>query len=80
MRDIVTLVNGKPQGYVSSTEFAKMHNIAEVTVRVWIRRKKIEGLKVGNQWFIKPETPYPVEKKRGRRSVNCGSNKELPVL
>ena len=80
MRDTVILIDGKPQGYISSSEFAKMHNVAEVTVRVWIRRKKIEGLKVGNQWFIKPDVPYPIEKKRGRRSTSNGSHKELSVL
>ena len=80
MRDMVLLVNGKPQGYVSSSEFAKMHNIAEVTVRVWIRRKKIDGLKVGNQWFIKPETPYPIARRRGKGSENYGRNKKLPML
>lgn len=65
MHDIVTLINGKPRGYLSSKEFAESVGVQQTTVRIWIRREKLEAIKVGNEWFIRIGTPRPEEKRRG---------------
>lgn len=67
MINTVTLVDGKPTGYLSTKEFAESIGAAQSTIRVWIRRQKIEALKIGSEWFIQKGTSFPKEKPRGRR-------------
>ena len=39
--------------YLSPTEIAELLGIAEGTVREWLRRGELKGIKVGRQWRIK---------------------------
>jgi len=39
--------------YLSPVEIAELLGIAEGTVREWLRRGELKGIKVGRQWRIK---------------------------
>ena len=70
LHDMVTLVHGKPRGFLSTKEFAESVGVKQTTVRVWILRKKLDAIKVGNEWFIRVGTPYPAKRLRTRKKSN----------
>lgn len=55
MSIMVEIENGRVKGYLMSGEFAKMWGVREVTVRQWIRRGKLESLKIGDTHWIKED-------------------------
>lgn len=57
--ECVVIYKGHPIGYLSSAQFAKKVGVNKNTIRVWIRRNKIESLKIGNEHWIKGDTKYP---------------------
>lgn len=67
----VTIVNGRPMGYCTAEEFAKVCNVSKNTIRVWIKRGKLKWvLKIGNDWWIdsanqKPEDGRKIRPKKG---------------
>ena len=60
----VTIDNGKILGYETAEEFANRIGVNESTIRVWVKRGKIETLKIGNIHFVKIGTEKPQRKKR----------------
>lgn len=70
LHDTVTLVHGKPRGFLSTKEFAESIGVKQVTVRVWISRQKLDAIKVGNEWFIRAGTPYPARRPYTRKKSN----------
>lgn len=48
--------------YLSTEEYAKLHNVSREIVKVYCRDGRIEGAKrIGNRWAIPETAPYPVE-------------------
>lgn len=72
MEDKVTTVDifrGRPMGYVTAEEFAKTCGVSRNTIRVWIRRGKLQWvLKIGNDWWIDVSNKKPERKKRAQKS------------
>ena len=67
MVTIVSVVNGRVIGYLTSAEYAKYNGVKESTVRVWIKRGKIPKhflLKIGKYWWINTAMPKMERKKR----------------
>lgn len=66
----VTIVNGRPIGYYTAEEFAKVCNVSKNTIRVWIKRGKLsQVLKIGNDWWIDVSNQKPGRKKREKKGV-----------
>lgn len=61
---IVEIQNGRVKGYLTTVEFAKRCAVEESTIRAWIKRGKIDSLKIGKENWIKEDTTYPNRKKR----------------
>ena len=61
---IVEIQNGRVKGYLTTTEFAKKCAVEEGTIRAWIKRGKIDSLKIGKENWIKEDATYPNRKKR----------------
>lgn len=58
--------------YVTSEEYAAMHNKTQEIVKVYCREGRIQGAqKVGRAWLIPRDAPYPVPAKR-QRPKSCG--------
>lgn len=66
---IVEIQNGRIVGYVTSKELATKFGVTGVTIRVWVKRKKLEALKVGDELWFKEDTTYP-ERKRKKLAGN----------
>ena len=60
----ITIEDGKVRGYYTVAEFAKACDVDAGTVRQWIRRGKVEALKIGTENYIPKSTPKPARKKR----------------
>ncbi|TBR80934.1 DNA-binding protein [Campylobacter novaezeelandiae] len=45
----------KEQVYYSLKEVAKMHSVTDTTVRLWIKRGDLKGLKLGKNFYISKE-------------------------
>lgn len=69
---IVEIQNGRIVGYVTSKELAIKLGVTDVAIRVWVKRKKLEALKVGNELWFKEDTTYPERK----RKKSAGNNAE----
>lgn len=65
---IVEIQNGRIVGYVTSKELATKLGVSDVTIRVWVKRKKLEALKVGDELWFKEDTTYP-ERKTEEKNV-----------
>lgn len=50
---------GRLDGYLTTIEYAEQIGCAEVTVRQWIYRGKLDGIQIGKSWWIKEGTPAP---------------------
>ena len=61
---IVEIQNGRVKGYLTTVEFAKRCAVEESTIRAWIKRRKIDSLKIGKENWIKEDVTYPNRKKR----------------
>ena len=68
-RIAVTIVDGRPEGYVTAKEFAVRHGVGESAVRIWLYRKKLKVLKIGNQIWIDENTKKPTRAKRKRMLI-----------
>lgn len=51
------------QNYLSVSEYAKLHGKDSGNIRRHLASGRIKGLKVGNQWIIEENTPYPDDKR-----------------
>ena len=60
----VAIENGRIKGYLTTVEFAKRCAVEESTIRAWIKRGKIDSLKIGKENWIKEDITYPNRKKR----------------
>lgn len=83
MGTTVTINEGKIDGYLSVSEYAKEMDMMEGTVRQLIVRGQLETLQIGNKNsktnFIKEGT-LPKYKKRGRpRKIEDGRNNEIRI-
>lgn len=83
MGTTVTVNEGKIDGYLTVSEYAKEMGMIEGTVRQLIARGQLETLQIGDKnWkmnFIKEGT-LPVYKKRGRpRKIEDGRNNEIRI-
>lgn len=54
---------GIPVGYVTLKEFAEKLCVDKRTPYIWISRGKIDYLKIGDSYFIKDNTQYPIDKR-----------------
>ena len=70
--------------YLSVTEYATLHGKDSGNVRRLLASGRIEGQKVGNQWIIPRNAPYPPDKREKdgkyrnrRRRMSLNKNKEL---
>ena len=66
---IVEIQNGRIIGYITSKELATKLGVTHATIRIWVKRKKLEALKVGDELWFKENTTYP-ERKRKIPAVN----------
>ena len=65
----VEIENGRPVGYLTTKEFSNKVHVELSTVRVWMRRNKLDVIKIGNDIWVKETQEYPEEKKRGRKTA-----------
>ena len=72
--------------YLSVTEYAKLHGKDSGNIRKLLASGRIEGQKVGNQWIINKDTPYPPDKREKsgkyrnmRKRMELNKNKELMI-
>lgn len=48
--------------YLSTDEYAQLHNVSREIVKVYCRDGRLEGAKrIGNRWAIPETTPYPID-------------------
>lgn len=73
---MVSIVDGRVEGYETLSEYAKRIDVAEVTARVWVRRNKIETLLIGRDRWVKIGTEKPEERRRGRPKKEMKGEKE----
>lgn len=66
---IVEIQNGRIVGYITSKELATKLKVTEATIRVWIKRKKLEVLKVGDTLWFKDDTTYPERRRKKNHQV-----------
>lgn len=59
----VDIIEGVVCGYETTKEFADRCGVKEVTVRQWIRRGKIQSLKIGHENYIEFGTAKPSDKR-----------------
>lgn len=63
----VNIVNGRPEGYKTPTEYANEWHISAMSVRQYIYRNRLEALRIGDNLFLKEGLSMPEELKRGRK-------------
>lgn len=67
MRTTVTIEDGRPVGYLTSSEFAQKCGVAEATIRVWVKREKLATvLKIGTDLWISEDENYPIRQSKKR--------------
>ena len=59
----------RPEGYLTTSEYADKLGVTYGCVRQWIKRGKLEYLELDGHRWIFGETPFPKEKRKGRRIV-----------
>lgn len=60
------------RSFVTSEEYAKIHNKTPEIIKVYCRNGRIKGAqKVGRAWMIPKDAPYPVPVER-RKPKSCG--------
>ncbi|HEA8159988.1 helix-turn-helix domain-containing protein [Campylobacter jejuni] len=52
----------KEQTYYSVDEVAKMHSVTHTTVRIWISRGILKGIKLGKGFYMSKETILDFQK------------------
>lgn len=60
----IEIQNGRIVGYITSKELAEKLGVTVSAIRVWVRRGKLEALKVGDELWFKEDTEYPKRRKR----------------
>lgn len=55
--------------YITTREYADMHELPLETVRTWTKCKKIPFIKVGDSIMIERSTPIPAKRKPGKKSA-----------
>ncbi|EAH8433068.1 helix-turn-helix domain-containing protein [Campylobacter jejuni] len=55
----------KEQTYYSVDEVAKMHSVTHTTVRIWISRGILKGIKLGKGFYMSKETILDFQKTDG---------------
>ena len=70
--------------YLSVTEYAKLHGKDSGNIRRLLASGRLKGQKVGNQWIISEDTPYPQDRRETtgqyrhwRNRIAFNKNKEL---
>lgn len=61
------IIEGRINGYLTLSEWAKKIHVTPGTVYQWKNRGKIKTIEVGSSLFVKEDTPYPEEKRRGKK-------------
>ena len=59
--------NGKIVGYSSVFDMASKWGIGDATIRLWIKRKKLDCIVIDGRHYIKSDTPKPELEKPGRK-------------
>lgn len=67
--ELVIDENGRPKGYLTTTEYAQKNFVGDAAVRVAIYRGRITPLRIGNRTFIAEDTPYPERRRPGRKRL-----------
>ncbi len=66
-KDDSTEIGASLNGYITTQEFADLHNVSRHTVNSWINKKKLPGvIKMHNRWFVPIDTPTPMDGRIGR--------------
>ncbi|HEB9286793.1 TPA: helix-turn-helix domain-containing protein [Campylobacter coli] len=55
----------KEQVYYSVQEVAQMHSVTHVTVRLWISRGILKGMKLSKEFYMSKETILEFQKNDG---------------
>lgn len=67
-RTYVEIVNARPVGYLTISEYAAKRGVSEPAVRQYITRKKITSLKIGQEhWIHEDMEPIRIRKKYKKR-------------
>lgn len=45
-----------PSGYLDVMEYAQKFNVTGTTVTRWIKKGKVQGMKLGRKWYVKDES------------------------
>jgi excisionase family DNA binding protein len=53
--------------YITSKQYAKLHNISVSWVKQWAQQKRIPAEKIGRDWLIPKDAPRP----KDERLVEC---------
>ena len=70
LEDKEVLTNGTFLGYIPVPEAAKKLGVEEITIRQWIRRKKIPmAIRIGNCWLVPNDMEYPKAMIRGKNKT-----------
>ena len=73
----VAIENGRIKGYLTTAEFAKKCKVEQATVRVWIKRGKINCLKIGKENWIHENTIYPGRSKN--KEADCSNKRNVLI-
>lgn len=75
------------EGYITVSEYAKIHSKDAGNVRRMLIQGRIHGAKLGRQWAIKKDTPYPEDRrivsgdyKNYRQKLRINSDKTLSAV
>lgn len=65
---VTVLEDGRLEGYLSTEEYSKKHGVPYVTVKLWIREGRIDGIiKIYGRYYIPCESVVPEKRKTGRK-------------
>lgn len=64
----VEIENGNVIGYINSSNLAERCGVKQVTIRNWVRRGKLECIKIGSELYFKEDTIKPERKKNKRKA------------
>ena len=62
--------DGKILGFMNELEAAVKFNVSTSTIRVWIGLKMLDGVLIGNVWYIPANTKSPMEIDTAQNGVN----------
>lgn len=73
---IVRVVDGNIEGYLTVSQFGKKHDLSGASLRNWIRSGDVDAIKIGRSYYIPENAVAPIFKSRGktgRRYYSCSA-------